>query len=33
MAPEFETRLRGLAEKHPSIGDVRGLGCFWGWSS
>jgi taurine--2-oxoglutarate transaminase len=22
--------LRGLAEHHPSIGDVRGLGCFWG---
>jgi taurine---2-oxoglutarate transaminase len=23
-------RLRGLADGHPSIGDVRGLGCFWG---
>jgi taurine--2-oxoglutarate transaminase len=23
-------RLRGLAAGHPSIGDVRGLGCFWG---
>jgi taurine--2-oxoglutarate transaminase len=23
-------RLRGLAETHPAIGDVRGLGCFWG---
>jgi taurine---2-oxoglutarate transaminase len=23
-------RLRGLAADHPSIGDVRGLGCFWG---
>jgi len=22
--------LRALAEQHPSIGDVRGLGCFWG---
>ena len=22
--------LRGLAARHPSIGDVRGLGCFWG---
>jgi taurine--2-oxoglutarate transaminase len=23
-------RLRALADGHPSIGDVRGLGCFWG---
>jgi taurine--2-oxoglutarate transaminase len=23
-------RLRGLQARHPSIGDVRGLGCFWG---
>jgi taurine--2-oxoglutarate transaminase len=22
--------LRGLAARHRSIGDVRGLGCFWG---
>jgi len=22
--------LRGLAKTHQSIGDVRGLGCFWG---
>jgi taurine--2-oxoglutarate transaminase len=22
--------LRGLAASHPSIGEVRGLGCFWG---
>jgi taurine--2-oxoglutarate transaminase len=22
-------RLRELKEKHPSVGDVRGLGCFW----
>ena len=22
--------LRALAAKHPSIGEVRGLGCFWG---
>src|ERR671932_647104 len=29
MAPVFEQGLRGLAERHPSIGDVRGLGCFW----
>jgi taurine---2-oxoglutarate transaminase len=23
-------RLRALADGHPSIGEVRGLGCFWG---
>jgi taurine---2-oxoglutarate transaminase len=23
-------RLRGLQDGHPSIGEVRGLGCFWG---
>jgi taurine--2-oxoglutarate transaminase len=22
-------RLRGLADRHPSVGDVRGLGLFW----
>ena len=22
--------LRALAARHPSIGEVRGLGCFWG---
>jgi taurine--2-oxoglutarate transaminase len=22
--------LARLAEKHPSVGEVRGLGCFWG---
>jgi taurine--2-oxoglutarate transaminase len=22
--------LRALQERHPSIGEVRGLGCFWG---
>ena len=26
----FAAALRRLAEKHPSVGEVRGLGCFWG---
>src|SRR5881409_1651498 len=26
----FRTELARLADKHPSIGEVRGLGCFWG---
>ena len=26
----LRTALGGLAERHPSIGDVRGLGCFFG---
>ena len=30
MGDVFRTELTGLAERHPSIGDVRGLGCFWG---
>jgi taurine---2-oxoglutarate transaminase len=30
MGPEFERRLHSLQERHPSIGDVRGLGCLWG---
>jgi taurine---2-oxoglutarate transaminase len=30
MGEVFRTELRRLADKHPSIGDVRGLGCFWG---
>src|SRR5213079_2083174 len=30
MAPVFAEQLHGLQEKHPSIGEVRGLGCFWG---
>ena len=30
MGDWFDRELRALAERHPSIGDVRGLGCFWG---
>ena len=30
MGQLLGTQLRQLAERHPSIGDVRGLGCFWG---
>src|SRR5689334_5671854 len=30
MGPVFAEQLRGLQDKHPSIGEVRGLGCFWG---
>jgi taurine--2-oxoglutarate transaminase len=30
MGVVFAEKLRGLQEKHPAIGDVRGLGCFWG---
>ena len=26
----FRTELAKLMERHPSIGEVRGLGCFWG---
>jgi taurine--2-oxoglutarate transaminase len=26
----LRTELARLAERHPSVGDVRGLGCFWG---
>jgi taurine---2-oxoglutarate transaminase len=29
MGPVFEEELGRLAERHPSIGEVRGLGCFW----
>jgi taurine---2-oxoglutarate transaminase len=30
MGDVFAEQLRGLQGRHPSIGDVRGLGCFWG---
>jgi taurine--2-oxoglutarate transaminase len=30
MGGVFAGKLHELQEKHPSIGDVRGLGCFWG---
>jgi taurine--2-oxoglutarate transaminase len=30
MGGVFAGQLRALADRHPSIGDVRGLGCFWG---
>ena len=30
MGDVFRDALHGLAEKHPSVGEVRGLGCFWG---
>ncbi len=30
LAPFMEDKLKGLKRKHPSIGDVRGLGLFWG---
>ncbi len=30
MGEVFRTRLAELAQKHPSVGEVRGLGCFWG---
>jgi taurine--2-oxoglutarate transaminase len=30
LGPRFEAGLRALADRHPSVGEVRGLGCFWG---
>jgi taurine--2-oxoglutarate transaminase len=30
MGEYFGTELAALQERHPSVGDVRGLGCFWG---
>src|ERR687885_673092 len=29
LGPVFEEGLRALADRHSSVGDVRGLGCFW----
>lgn len=30
LEPYVREKLNALKEKHPSIGDVRGLGLFWG---
>ena len=30
MGTHIGDRLHELAGRHPSIGEVRGLGCFWG---
>ena len=30
MGGVFAEALRGLQDRHPSVGEVRGLGCFWG---
>jgi taurine---2-oxoglutarate transaminase len=30
MGGVFAEQLAGLQERHPAIGEVRGLGCFWG---
>ncbi len=30
MGEWFQRELQGLMAKHPSIGEVRGKGCFWG---
>jgi taurine--2-oxoglutarate transaminase len=30
MGELFRAGLNALADRHPSIGEVRGLGCFWG---
>ncbi len=30
MGGVFADRLQQLQDQHPSIGEVRGLGCFWG---
>jgi taurine---2-oxoglutarate transaminase len=30
LAPAFRDHLEELQERHPAIGEARGLGCFWG---
>jgi taurine--2-oxoglutarate transaminase len=30
MGEVFAEELRGLQDRHPCIGEVRGLGCLWG---
>lgn len=30
LEPYVRTKLEALQAKHPSIGDVRGMGLFWG---
>jgi taurine--2-oxoglutarate transaminase len=30
MGEVFREGLGRLAQRHPSVGEVRGLGCFWG---
>ena len=30
MGDVFAEQLRALEQRHPSIGEIRGLGCFWG---
>ena len=30
LGPVFRGHLERLQERHPSIGEIRGLGCFWG---
>jgi taurine---2-oxoglutarate transaminase len=30
MSDVFRNALNSLADRHPSIGEVRGMGCFWG---
>ena len=30
MGDVFAEQLHALEQRHPSIGEIRGLGCFWG---